>query len=163
MSDRVRTVWQRINMIAVTHPHVNLWRQTVEQRRRLNRYARRTIFTRRTFRDGTTKGARQQLHPIANAEHRLCTSIIGQRGRVGVVDKNGQVAFLLTASADAVSSIDPQQVRDRITGVSVPDALARLQRDYLLDPRHPPQIDLLLPFLNRLPVLPIRIDVTVVQ
>ncbi len=90
-------------------------------------------------------------------------SVSYQRGRVGVVDKNGQVAFLLTASADAVSSIDPQQVRDRITGVSVPDALARLQRDYLLDPRHPPQIDLLLPFLNRLPVLPIRIDVTVVQ
>ncbi len=90
-------------------------------------------------------------------------SVTYQRGRVDPVNAQGQATFLLTASGDAVSSIDPDQVRSAITGMSLSDAQALMQHVYLLDPLHSPQIDLIPAFFGRLPLLPIRIDVQVVQ
>ncbi len=88
-------------------------------------------------------------------------SVVYRRDRVDPIDKDGRATFLLTASADAVSGIDADGVRAAITGVGVTDAAALLQRTYLLDPRRPPQIDVLPAFFGRLPVLPIRIEITI--
>jgi len=88
-------------------------------------------------------------------------SVTYQRGRVDPIDSNGQATFILTASGDAVSQIDAGQARDQIAGQSIGGAQNILESNWLLDPLRPPQIDTNLSLFGRLPVLPIRIDVSV--
>jgi hypothetical protein len=68
---------------------------------------------------------------------------------------------LLTASGDAVSQIDPDQARNQIVGQSIGGAQGILEANWLLDPLRPPQIDVSPAFFGRLPILPVRIDVSV--
>ncbi len=91
----------------------------------------------------------------------VLNSVAYQRGRVDPINADGQATFLMTASGDAISQIDPDQVRNQIAGQSVSAAQGTLQTNWLLDPLRPPAIDLLPGFLGRLPVLPIRITVSV--
>ncbi|MHB8626161.1 MAG: baseplate J/gp47 family protein [Aggregatilineales bacterium] len=91
----------------------------------------------------------------------VLNSVTYHRGRVDPIGADGQATFLLTASADAVTQIDPDQARDQIVGQSIGAAQGILQANWLLDPLRPPEIDVSLGFLGRLPILPIRINVSV--
>jgi hypothetical protein len=88
-------------------------------------------------------------------------SVQYQRGRVDPVDAKGMASFLFTASGEAVNSVNADAIRARLTGMGVSDARAVLDREVLLDPRRPPQIDVSPGFLGRLPLLGVRIDVEV--
>lgn len=107
------------------------------------------------------KAAYASLARLLQNRQIVVDSVTYQRGRVDPVDTKGQAAFLLTASADAVTSVDPEQIRGRLAGISVGDARALLERTLLLDPRRPPQIDVLPGIFGRLPFLPVRIEVIV--
>ncbi len=88
-------------------------------------------------------------------------SLAYQRGRIDPIHPDGTATFLLTASADAVSQIDPEAVREQISGAGLGRAQAMLEQSWLLDPLRPPQIDVQPPFFGRLPLLPFRIDVQI--
>ena len=89
-------------------------------------------------------------------------SVTYQLGRVDPMDASGQATFLMTASGEAISQIDPELARSQLTGMSVTDAQALLYHTWLLDPLRGPQFALQPPFLGRLPVLPIRLDIEIV-
>ncbi len=107
------------------------------------------------------KAAYASLARLLGNRQIVVDSIAYQRGRVDPVDAKGQAAFLITASGDAVTDVDPESVRGRLAGVSLSDARATLERTLLLDPRRPPQIEVLPAVFGRLPFLPVRIDVTI--
>jgi hypothetical protein len=88
-------------------------------------------------------------------------SVQYQRGKVDPVDEKGMSSFLLTASGDAVNGINAEALRSRLVGMNVNDARNLLDREILLDPRRPPQIDVSPSFLGRLPLLGVRIDLEV--
>jgi hypothetical protein len=89
-------------------------------------------------------------------------SVSYKLGRVDPINAAGQATFLMTASGEAISQIDPDVARSQIVGMGVNDAQALLERNWLLDPLRPPQFELQPSFGGRLPVLPIRIDVAIV-
>jgi hypothetical protein len=65
------------------------------------------------------------------------------------------------ATAAVMANVDSALVRQRLAGLSVEAALARLNRELLLDPLRPPQIMLYPNLFGRLPVLPTRITITI--
>ncbi len=89
-------------------------------------------------------------------------SVTYQLGRVDPMDASGQATFLMTASGEAISQIDPELARSQLIGMSVTDAQALLYHTWLLDPLRAPQFALQPPFLGRLPVLPVRLDIEIV-
>ncbi len=88
-------------------------------------------------------------------------SVAFTRGAIQSTDPSGQVTFLMSASANVVIAINPERVRQRLAGTSVGDALDILQREWLLDPRRPPQIAITPAIFGRLPLLPVRINVRI--
>lgn len=88
-------------------------------------------------------------------------SVAFTRGAIQGTDAKGLVTFLMSASANVGIAIDAERVRQRLAGVSVADAMNILQREWLLDPRRPPQIQVSPTLLGRLPLLPVRINVRV--
>lgn len=84
-----------------------------------------------------------------------------QRGDILSVEPDGRVTFLMTVKGNVAVAINADQVRDRVTGLSVSAAQRRLESELLLDPTRPPQIRVWPPWFNRLPVLPVRITVNV--
>lgn len=83
------------------------------------------------------------------------------RGDVLAVDDLGRVTFLMTVRGSVGVAIDPEAVSERIAGRSVADARRLLEAELLLDPAHPPRIEVWPAWFGRLPVLPMRIDVQV--
>ncbi|MBN1202442.1 MAG: baseplate J/gp47 family protein [Anaerolineae bacterium] len=83
------------------------------------------------------------------------------RGDIQQIEPNGRVMFLMIVEGDIAVSIDEDAVRDRVAGANVGEAISRLQRELLLDPDHPPEIDTWPGWYNRLPVLPVRISVRI--
>lgn len=83
------------------------------------------------------------------------------RGDILDIAPEGQVTFVMIVSGNIAVSIDKDRVRDRVTGVSVSEARRRLERELLLNPDRPPQIDTWPDWYNRMPLLPVRIAVEV--
>ena len=54
-------------------------------------------------------------------------------------------------------------MRERIAGTSVAEGRRRLERELVLEPNYPPEIDVWPGIFGRLPVLPMRIRVEVAQ
>lgn len=88
-------------------------------------------------------------------------SIQYERGPVRT--ENGQTTFTLSASGNVAAAVDAERVRQRIAGMDVQSALDTLNQGWLLDPRRAPEIEVWPAILGRLPVLPIRIGVSVEQ
>lgn len=86
-----------------------------------------------------------------------------RRGEIQQVFDDGRVAFQMRVEGTTYVNINEQQVKDRLTGLSKGEALAVLEREYLLDPRRPPQIKTWPGILQRMPIIPIRIQVEVIQ
>ena len=80
---------------------------------------------------------------------------------LGAPDANGAIPLEMTVTGYSVVSIRPDEVRERVTGVNTSEASQRLQRDLLLDPNHPPEIDVWPGWYGQLPLLPVRIEVEV--
>lgn len=86
-----------------------------------------------------------------------------RRGEIQQVFDDGRVAFQMRVEGTTYVEVNEQQVRDRLTGLSKAEAIAVLEQEYLLDPQQPPQIDTWPVFLRRMPIIPIRIHVEVLQ
>ncbi len=84
------------------------------------------------------------------------------RGDIEQIDRDGRVTFQMVVDGKLAVALDADAVRERVAGVSVTEAQRRLDREFVLDPAHPPQIDTWPGWWNRLPVLPVRITVKVV-
>ncbi len=97
----------------------------------------------------------------------LPETVVYTRGAVQPPDAKGQVALTMTASADVAAIIDAERARQRIAGLSAQDALNLLNRDWLLDPLRPPRIQvfpqLMNGFFGRLPLMPMRINVAILE
>lgn len=91
----------------------------------------------------------------------MLDSIQYERGPVRT--ENGETTFTLSASGNVAAAVDPERVRQRIAGMDVQTALNTLNQGWLLDPRHAPEIEVWPAILGRLPLLPIRIGVSVEQ
>lgn len=76
-------------------------------------------------------------------------------------EKKGKVQFTVTATATMVGSVDIAAVRAAIRGMELPEALAVLRRDFQLGAE--PRLSLQPDWLGRVPWLPFRIYVRVVQ
>lgn len=74
---------------------------------------------------------------------------------------DGRVAFLMRVEGSTVVDIDPQQISDRLAGLSTGDAYDILEREYLLDPRYPPEIRTFPNLFGRMPIMPARIHVEI--
>ena len=74
---------------------------------------------------------------------------------------DGRVAFLMRVEGSTLVDIDPEDVRQRLTGLSTNEAYETLEREYLLDPRYPPEISVFPGLISRMPILPARIQVEV--
>jgi hypothetical protein len=83
------------------------------------------------------------------------------RGPLQNADAQGQVAFLMSASANDTVMISAERVRQRLAGSTLTEAINILQREWLLDPRRPPELKVWPTLFGRIPLLPIRIDVRV--
>ncbi len=83
------------------------------------------------------------------------------RGEIVSIAPDGRVTFLMTVRGNLSVAIDPGYVREVVTGRTISDARRRLESELLLDPNRPPQIDTWPAWFNRLPLLPVRIDVKV--
>jgi hypothetical protein len=109
------------------------------------------------------QAARANLAAKVPPGSQLSETISFTRGPVQATGDKGQVTFLMSASGSVSVAINPERVRQRIAGASVNDALNILERDWLLDPRRPPQIQVWPGLWGRLPVLPVRINVRVLE
>ncbi len=98
---------------------------------------------------------------IPSGQRLLLDTIAYNRSPLQAADPQGRVTFLMYATASVMANVDSALVRQRLAGLSVEAALARLNRELLLDPLRPPQITLYPDLFGRLPVLPARITVTI--
>lgn len=85
------------------------------------------------------------------------------RGAIQQIEPNGRVTFLMDVRGSSTIAIDADAVRERIAGTSVAEARRRLERELVLEPNYPPEIDVWPGIFGRLPVLPMRIRVEVAQ
>ena len=84
-----------------------------------------------------------------------------ERGEILSIEPGGRVTFLMIVKGNVAVSIDQTRIRDQIAGMTISAARHRLENELLLDPDHPPQITTWPGWFNRLPFLPVRIDLTV--
>ncbi len=95
------------------------------------------------------------------AGRELNESLISYRHELISTDEEGRVLFQMFAEGVTPFAIDAEQVASRIKGMSISEAERTLEKELLLDPRHPPNIQTW-PFnFGRLPFLPVRIHVVV--
>lgn len=85
------------------------------------------------------------------------------RGTIQTIEPNGRVTFLMDVRGSSTVAIDVDAVRERIAGTSVTEARRRLERELMLEPSVPPQIDVWPGFFGRMPALPTRIRVEIAQ
>lgn len=85
------------------------------------------------------------------------------RGEIQQIEPNGRVTFLMDVRGSSTIAIDADAVRERVAGTSVAEARRRLERELVLQPDYPPQIDVWPGVFGRLPVLPMRIRVEIAQ
>lgn len=90
-------------------------------------------------------------------------TIVYRRGDVQQILSDRSVVFQMQVEGETQVKLDAGQIRDQLAGLSEDEARAYLENEYLLDPRYPPEIDTFPPFLNRMPMLPIRIQVEVAE
>jgi hypothetical protein len=88
-------------------------------------------------------------------------AVVFSRGDILDIDPEGRVTFLMVVKGNIAVSIDKNDVRGRMAGVSVDEAHYRLERDLLLDPERPPRITTWPSWYHRMPLLPVRINVKV--
>lgn len=106
--------------------------------------------------------ARGYLSRYITADRRLdSNSLIFRSGGIQRILEDGSIAFQMRIEGDTYVAINAEQVRDRLTGLSKAEAQAVLEAEYLLDARHPPEISTWPGVFNRMPILPIRINVDV--
>ncbi len=74
---------------------------------------------------------------------------------------DGRVAFLMRIEGSTIVEIDPDELRERLSGLSTNEAYETLEKDYLLDPRYPPEISVFPGVLGRMPIISARIEVNV--
>lgn len=98
---------------------------------------------------------------IPNGRVPVDGTITYRRGDVIEFLPDGRIAFQMRVEGESIVDIDPQSVRELIAGSSARDAQAKMEETYLLDPRHPPEIDTFPGFINRLPFFPARIHVEI--
>lgn len=85
------------------------------------------------------------------------------RGAIQEIAPSGRVTFLMDVRGSSTVAIDTDAVRERVAGTSVAEARRRLERELVLEPNFPPQIDVWPGIFGRMPALPMRIRVEIAQ
>jgi hypothetical protein len=106
--------------------------------------------------------ARGYLSRYIAADRRLdSNSLLFRSGGIQRVLDDGSIAFQMRIEGDTYVAINADEVRDRVTGLNAAEARTVLENEYLLDARYPPEISTWPGITNRLPILPIRIQVDI--
>ena len=82
-------------------------------------------------------------------------------GEIQQIFEDGTIAFQMRIEGTTYVTIEGEQIRERLTGLSAREARAVLENEFLLDPNNPPEINTWPGFLKRMPILPIRISVDI--
>lgn len=88
----------------------------------------------------------------------LADSIEFSRGPFSLGRLDGQVRFTASGSASAVAELDVDALRAELAGISLEEALSRLNARPELSASYRPRIKVFPPGLERLPILALRID-----
>lgn len=91
----------------------------------------------------------------------ILDSVAYKNGPIQYAREAGTATIVIAASGNVAAYIDVERARQRIAGLSVEAATAILNREWLLDPRQPPQINISPFFFWQLPILPARISIEV--
>jgi hypothetical protein len=89
----------------------------------------------------------------------LPETVAYEPGVVQSIDSEGRVGFVIRASGTVVAQVDPDFIRERVTGRAREDALSFLANEFDLQPDTPPHIILSPDWLPHLPMLSFRINV----
>jgi hypothetical protein len=79
------------------------------------------------------------------------------------VDEQGQVTFSMTGSGKVAGQVNTIAVQERLAGLTTNEALTYLTSAVDLESETPPQIVITPNLLNRLPLLPVRINVQIID
>lgn len=89
------------------------------------------------------------------------TSLLFRRDAVTQIDAERRVTFVMQGSGDVASGIDTQAVRAAISGKPIAEAQYLLEQEFPL--QRPPEFSVTPAFLQRMPVLALRINVVIAQ
>lgn len=90
------------------------------------------------------------------------TSVNYERGPI-TVESSGRISFSMRVTAQIAGQVDAENLRQQIVGQTENDALAYMLNTVDLAPGTVPQLELSVPWLGRLPFLPIRINVVLLE
>ncbi|MBZ0296022.1 MAG: baseplate J/gp47 family protein [Anaerolineae bacterium] len=90
-------------------------------------------------------------------------TITYERGPVNEVFQNGQVTFEITGTGVVESQINIGQIQQRLAGLEVNEALAHMITELDLVPDDLPQVEISPEWFGRLPFLPIRINIRLID
>jgi len=79
----------------------------------------------------------------------------------GTITPDGRYAFQLFVEGNTPFAIDTEQAAERINGLTIAQAKATLERDWVLDPQSPPLIQTYPVNVGIMPLLPVRITIVV--
>lgn len=100
---------------------------------------------------------------IPRGRHILSQTIVYERGPVGDIFQTGQVTFELTGHGIVVGEITSGPLQARIAGMTTAEALDYMQRELDLQPGTTPTLNISPDWLGRLPLLPFRITLQIVE
>lgn len=86
-----------------------------------------------------------------------------ERGALTDIEPNGRVTFTMVSSAQVVAQINVQQLQERLASRMPADAMQYLISNADLDPNTIPQISVSPEGMTMLPVLPLRINIRILE
>lgn len=85
------------------------------------------------------------------------------RGPVLSTSDSGQITFNAFGSGDATTTVDVAELQQKLTGTSLDAAQNILSTELALLPDTPPVIEISPAFIRRMPLVPMRIEITVLE
>ncbi len=90
-------------------------------------------------------------------------SFIYTRGPVLSTSDSGQITFNGFGSGNAITTVDRPRLQQLLAGRTITEATSILQSELALLPDTPPQIDINPAFVGRLPLVPMRINIELIE
>jgi len=98
---------------------------------------------------------------LAPGQELLATSLEYKRGPFALGRRDGQVRFTAESSATVAAALDLDSLRNRLAGLSLDEAKDLLASSPALSAADPAELRLYPPGLERMPSLPLRIDLRI--
>lgn len=104
----------------------------------------------------------QMSSKVAAGEYIKPETVTYERGGVRSVDpQSGRIVFTLRGVGLVAEQVNAQALAERLAGLSINDAIAYLVNEIALEPGSAPQIAVTPDWLDRLPLLPMRITIQI--